>query len=207
VTSPPSGSSDSPGSAGRAASTSAPAPGGGRPLIVSSCLLGVACNHVGRSSPSEAVVALGRDRRLVPVCPETAGGLPTPRDAAEIQASGRVVTAGGADVTDAYKRGAAHTVRLARAVGAEGAVLKARSPSCGCHEVYDGSFTRTRVPGEGVTAAALRDAGFRVCSEEDVEAAHAPAAAGDSAADPDFDSDADAGSDFDADADAGSHAG
>jgi uncharacterized protein YbbK (DUF523 family) len=140
------------------------------PLIVSSCLVGVACNHVGRASPSETVVALGRDRQLVPVCPETAGGLPTPRDAAEVQASGRVVTAAGADVTDAYERGAAHTVRLARAVRAEGAVLKARSPSCGCHEVYDGSFTRTRVPGEGVTARALREAGIPVCSDEDVEA-------------------------------------
>ncbi len=142
-----------------------------RPLIVSACLLGVACNHVGRASPSEAVVALGRDRRLIPVCPETVGGLPTPRPAAEIQPSGRVRTAAGEDVTDAYERGAAHTVRLAGSVGAAGAVLKARSPSCGCHEVYDGSFSRTRVPGEGVTAAALRAAGVPVCSEEDVEEA------------------------------------
>jgi uncharacterized protein YbbK (DUF523 family) len=140
-----------------------------RPLIVSACLLGVRCNHVGGASPSEAVVALGRDRRLIPVCPETAGGLPTPRPAAEIQLSGRVETAGGDDVTDAYARGAAHTVRLAQAAGAAGAVLKARSPSCGCHQIYDGSFSRTRVPGEGVTASALRSAGIPVCDEEDVE--------------------------------------
>ena len=112
---------------------------------------------------------MGRDRRLIPVCPETVGGLPTPRPAAEIQPPGRVRTAAGEDVTDAYERGAAHTVRLAESVGAAGAVLKARSPSCGCHEVYDGSFSRTRVPGEGVTAAALRAAGVPVCSEEDVE--------------------------------------
>jgi uncharacterized protein YbbK (DUF523 family) len=55
-------------------------------------------------------------------------------------------------VTDAYERGAAQAVRVAAASGAAGAVLKARSPSCGCHEVYDGTFSRTRVPGEGVTA-------------------------------------------------------
>jgi uncharacterized protein YbbK (DUF523 family) len=140
------------------------------PLLVSACLLGVACNHEARANTSEAVVALRRTRRLVPVCPEVAGGLPTPRPAAEIQPSGRVCTAAGDDVTDAYERGAAHAVRLARAVGATGAVLKARSPSCGCHEVYDGSFTRTRVPGEGVTARALRAAGVPVWSEEDVEA-------------------------------------
>jgi uncharacterized protein YbbK (DUF523 family) len=139
------------------------------PLIVSACLLGVPCNHLGGASRREAVVALGRDRRLIPVCPETAGGLPTPRPAAEIQPSGRVRTAAGEDVTDAYERGAAQAVRLAAASGAAGAVLKARSPSCGCHEVYDGSFTRTRVAGEGVTARALREAGLPVWSEEDVE--------------------------------------
>lgn len=139
------------------------------PLIVSACLLGVPCNHEGQASTSAAVVALRRDRRLIPVCPETAGGLPTPRPAAEIDPSGRVRTAAGVDVTDAYERGAGHAVSLAAAVGAGGAVLKARSPSCGCHEVYDGTFSRTRVPGEGVTARALRAAGVRVWSEEDVD--------------------------------------
>ena len=114
------------------------------------------------------MLALGRSRRLIPVCPESVGGLPTPRPAAEIQPDGRVVTAAGEDVTDAYTRGAAHTVALALAVGPEAAILKARSPSCGCHEIYDGTFTRTRVPGEGVTAQALRAVGIPVHSEEDV---------------------------------------
>jgi uncharacterized protein YbbK (DUF523 family) len=145
-----------------------------RPLLVSACLLGVPCNHRGGASPSAEVAALGRDRRLIPVCPETAGGLPTPRPAAEIQPSGRVVTAEGDDVTDAYERGAAQAVRLAAAAGAAGAVLKARSPSCGCHEVYDGTFSRSRVPGEGVTARALRAAGVPVWSDEDVDAGEEP---------------------------------
>lgn len=105
---------------------------------------------------------------MVPVCPEVAGGLPTPRPPAEIQPDGRVVTLDGADVTGFYARGAAHAVEVARAVGASEAVLKARSPSCGCHEVYDGSFSRRRLAGEGVTAAALRGAGVAVRSEEDV---------------------------------------
>jgi uncharacterized protein YbbK (DUF523 family) len=142
----------------------------GEPVIVSACLLGVACNHEGRANTSEAVVAWGGDRRLIPVCPETAGGLPTPRPAAEIQPDGRVVTGSGADVTEAYDRGAAHAVRVAVATGAVGAVLKARSPSCGCHEVYDGSFSRVRIRGEGVAARALREAGVPVCTEEDVAA-------------------------------------
>jgi uncharacterized protein YbbK (DUF523 family) len=135
---------------------------------VSACLLGVACNHQGRASTSPAVIALGRGRRLIPVCPESVGGLPTPRPAAEIQPDGSVRTAAGDDVTDAYTRGAHHTVALALAVFPEAAILKARSPSCGCHEIYDGTFTRTKTPGEGVTARALRAAGIPVHSEEDV---------------------------------------
>jgi uncharacterized protein YbbK (DUF523 family) len=137
-------------------------------LVVSACLLGVRCNHRGEASPSEAVIALGRERRLVPICPETVGGLPTPRPAAERQPDGSVRTAEGEDVTAVYQRGAEAAVALARAVGATEAVLKARSPSCGCHEIYDGTFGRTRVAGMGVTAAALVDAGITVRSEEDV---------------------------------------
>ena len=119
-------------------------------------------------------MALRGRHRLIPVCPETAGGLATPRPAAERQPDGRVVTGGGVDVTLPYRRGADQAVRLARSSGAVVAVLKARSPSCGCHEVYDGSFTRTRVPGEGVTAAALRTAGVDVYDEDDVTAGRLP---------------------------------
>jgi uncharacterized protein YbbK (DUF523 family) len=137
-------------------------------LVVSACLLGARCNHVGAASPSAAVAALADEFRLVAVCPEVAGGLPTPRPAAERSADGRVVTVDGADVTDAYDRGARHTVGVAVALGAAGAVLKARSPSCGTHQIYDGTFSRTLVDGEGVTAAALRAAGYAVHSEEDV---------------------------------------
>ena len=147
-------------------------------MLVSACLLGVRCNHLGASSPSPAVAALSGEHRLVPICPEVAGGLPTPRPAAELQDDGRVVTRDGQDVTDLYRRGAQAAVDLARAMGARSAVLKARSPSCGCHEVYDGTFTRTRVRGEGVTAKALREAGLSLRSEEDVSAGGATAGAG-----------------------------
>jgi uncharacterized protein YbbK (DUF523 family) len=74
----------------------------------------------------------------------------------------------GDDVTEWFARGAAHAVQLAAATRARRAVLKARSPSCGCREIYDGSFEGTRVVGEGVTAEALRRAGVEVVSEEDV---------------------------------------
>jgi len=105
---------------------------GSRPVVmVSACLLGTRCNHKGEANTNESVVALRATYRVVPVCPESAGGLPTPRAEARRQADGTVRTADGRDVTEWYARGAAHAVRLAEAVGATRAVLKARSPSCG----------------------------------------------------------------------------
>ncbi|MHB8464701.1 MAG: 2-thiouracil desulfurase family protein [Acidimicrobiales bacterium] len=144
----------------------APAPA----LLVSACLLGVRCNHRGEASPSAAVAALGDRYRLVAICPETAGGLPTPRPAAELQSDGSVQTAAGEDVTWAYRRGAEAAVALATTIGAREAVLKARSPSCGCAQVYDGTFSRTLRAGRGVTAEALERAGVTVRSEEDLGA-------------------------------------
>jgi uncharacterized protein YbbK (DUF523 family) len=142
---------------------------GSRPaLIVSACLLGVRCNHKGEANTHDSVLALRDTHRVIPICPESAGGLPTPRAEAQRQPNGTVRTVDGRDVTDWYARGADHAVRLAEAVGATRAVLKARSPSCGCHEIYDGTFTGTRIKGEGVTAAALRLAGLEVVSEEDL---------------------------------------
>jgi uncharacterized protein YbbK (DUF523 family) len=151
--------------------------GEGKPaLVVSACLLGVACNHEGSAARRRLREALEERYRLVPVCPEVLGGLTTPRPAAEIQGgSGADVLVGratvadvrGEDVTAAYLRGAGAAVAVARAVGAARAVLKARSPSCGARGVYDGTFSGTLADGEGVTAAALRAAGLVVTSEED----------------------------------------
>lgn len=140
------------------------------PILVSACLVGFRCNHAGASSPSPAVAHLARDHDLVPVCPEVAGGLPTPRPAAELQPDGTVRTAAGDDVTALYRRGAAAAVAAAKTTGSTNAVLKARSPSCGCGQVYDGTFTRTRIPGDGLTARALREAGVQVRSDEEMDA-------------------------------------
>ena len=90
------------------------------------------------------------------------------RPAAEISGDGRVLTADGRDVTDAYRVGARKAVELANERGVVGAVLKARSPSCGPHDVYDGTHSGTLVQGQGVTAAALGAVGYRVLDEDDV---------------------------------------
>ncbi|WP_080797035.1 GNAT family N-acetyltransferase [Arabiibacter massiliensis] len=139
-------------------------------IAVSSCLLGEPCRYDGRSCPDEAVRSL-RDVsgvELVPLCPEELGGLPTPRMPSEIvtaERALRVVDAEGADVTDAYLAGAAKAVERAQERGCRLAVLKAKSPACGCGRIYDGAFSGTLVPGYGVAARALREAGVRTVDE------------------------------------------
>ena len=135
-----------------------------KPVLVSACLLGCACRYDGASKAHDAVLALAEKRRLIPVCPEQLGGLATPRPGAERQGK-RVVTEQGVDVTAQYHRGAEEALRLARLFGCECAVLKERSPSCGCCGVYDGTFSRTLRPGMGVTAQLLTENGIAVYGE------------------------------------------
>lgn len=136
-------------------------------ILVSACLLGACCRYDGQGAVCRPVLELGQKHCLVPVCPEQLGGLPTPRDPAELR-GGRVVTRGGADVTEAFLRGARQTLELARTLGCTAAVLKERSPSCGSGEIYDGTFTRTLTPGDGVAAALLRARGIRVLGETEI---------------------------------------
>lgn len=140
-------------------------------LLISACLLGAACKYSGGTNTRPALVRRLRAAgyQLVPVCPEVYGGLPTPRPAAERRGNA-VVTADGADVTAQFRKGAQTALLLARAAGCTAAVLKANSPSCGHGAIYDGSFTGTLVPGSGLTAELLEQAGIRVMTEEDADA-------------------------------------
>ncbi|WP_282340249.1 MULTISPECIES: DUF523 domain-containing protein [Pseudomonas] len=144
-------------------------------LLVSRCLLGQRVRYDGGAhGPFSPLQQWQAEGRVVAVCPEVAGGLPTPRPPAEIPGGcgaevldGRlpVLTVDGADVTAAFVRGAEVALALVRQHGIRLAVLKARSPSCGNLQNYDGSFSGTLVEGEGVTAALLRQAGVRVFHE------------------------------------------
>ena len=190
-------------------------------IAVSACLLGEACRYDGRSKPCARVSELaGLGYDLFPVCPEVAGGLPTPRTPCEIvrapwmgskkahtanssapilpaseatreneghaswaerergdsascgresnEAGGdswTILDASGTDRTAAYARGAQAELARAKEAGCKLAILKAKSPSCGSKEVYDGTFSGTLVPGWGITAATFRDAGIRVIDE------------------------------------------
>ncbi|MFE6054205.1 DUF523 domain-containing protein [Kitasatospora sp. NPDC056446] len=141
------------------------------PIVVSACLAGVPCRYDGRARTSDGALRLVEEGRAVVVCPERAGGLPTPRPPAEIvggdgadvlDGRARVVDATGTDRTGEFLAGARAALDAAEAAGARRAVLMARSPSCGCGQVYDGTFGGELRPGDGVTAALLRRAGIEV---------------------------------------------
>ena len=138
-------------------------------VLVSACLLGVNCRYNGIPQADEAVTELltRKDITLIPVCPEQLGGLPTPRTPSERKEE-LVVSSEGENRTDEFVRGAEEALRLARLYGCEVAILKERSPSCGNKTVYDGSFTGTLVPGEGVTAELLRKNGVKVFGESEL---------------------------------------
>ncbi len=149
-------------------------------ILISACLLGSAVRYDGACKPIQHPFL--RDwqtqGRLVPFCPEVAGGLPIPRPPAEITGgTGQDVLAGRAkvlsqkaDVTAPFLAGAQAALALAKQTGISAALLKARSPSCGNDFIYDGSFTGTLIPGTGVTAALLRMNGILVFNENEMDA-------------------------------------
>lgn len=138
-------------------------------VLVSACLLGVNCRYNGIPKEVAKVKELLKreDITLIPVCPEQLGGLSTPRTPSERKGD-CVVSSDGEDRTAAFTRGAQETLRIAKLYDCEVAILKERSPSCGNKEVYDGSFTGTVMPGEGVTAELLRKNGVKVFGESEL---------------------------------------
>ena len=139
-------------------------------VLISACLLGFECKYCGGSNklPERQLAALRARFCLIPVCPETAGGLPTPRDPSE-RLGDRVVSNQGRDVTEEYQKGAETALTLARRYGCKAALLKEKSPSCGSGQIYDGSFTGTLVTGDGVAAQMLKEEGLIVFGESDTE--------------------------------------
>lgn len=142
------------------------------PVLISACLLGVSCKYNGGNNgiDMELLEELKNHCQLIPVCPEQLGGLTTPRQPSEICGS-RVCMRNGEDVTMQYEKGAYEALSLAQLFGCRCAILKARSPSCGSGEVYDGTFSGTLVSGDGKTAEMLKKNGIRVYSEKEIEEA------------------------------------
>ena len=153
-------------------------------VLISACLLGERVRYNGSDArcASDVLDRWAREGRLVPFCPEVAGGLPVPRPAAEIRdGDGRAVLlskaavrdGAGRDLTRFFLDGATGALAAARGQNARVAVLKDGSPSCGTGRIYDGTFSGTLRPGPGVTAALLEEAGIRVFSERELDQADA----------------------------------
>ena len=140
--------------------------------IISACLLGENCKYNGGNNLNEKVMEIVKNRNIIAACPEVAVGFPTPRPPAEIR-GGRVYNIEGNDVTEEFEKGAA--IELARAKeladrlgeNIELAILKSKSPSCGCGRIYDGTFTHRLAPGDGIFARLLKENGIKTISEEE----------------------------------------
>ncbi len=137
-------------------------------ILVSACLLGESCRYDGQSKGVKQVIKLREKYNLIPVCPEVLGGLSTPRTPCEIIGN-KVISKNGEDRTENYKKGAEIALKKAQENDCKIAVLKANSPSCSCHKVYDGSFSKTLIEGSGITAALLIKNGIRVIDENELE--------------------------------------
>jgi uncharacterized protein YbbK (DUF523 family) len=154
-------------------------------VLVSSCLLGEAVRYNGGDMRCDHAVLQRwlREGRVVPVCPEVAGGLPVPRPRAEIAegaggmnvlaGAARAIDSNGRDVTAFLVGGAERALEQARAKNIRVAVLKEGSPSCGSGLIFDGSFTDRKVAGLGITTARLQQSGIQVFSEAQLAEADA----------------------------------
>ncbi len=146
-------------------------------MLVSACLLGVNCRHDGQNKLNEKITRLATQKLLIPVCPEQLGGLGTPREpmriidgagAEVLGGKARVMNKSGKEVTENLVRGAEEVLKIAKSLGVKEAILKARSPSCGCGEIHSGTFPDRLVEGDGVTAALLKISGINVITEDEL---------------------------------------
>ena len=136
-------------------------------IVVSACLLGENCKYSGGNNKSEKVLKYLEGKEYVVVCPEQLGGLTTPRDPSEITTDGdkdgkdvlegkaKVVSNKGVDVTSNFIKGAEEALKIAKENNATEAILKEGSPSCGYSYIYDGTFSKKKIKGMGVTASIL----------------------------------------------------
>lgn len=137
-------------------------------ILISHCFLGENCKYNGGNNYNAELLNVLKNHELIPVCPETFGGLKSPRLPAEIVGD-KVLFSDGGDATQAFVNGAKKALEIAKAQGVKVAVLKANSPSCGSGIIYDGTFTGKKVSGYGVAAKLLMENGIKVYSEQDIE--------------------------------------
>lgn len=136
-------------------------------ILVSACLLGENCKYNGGNNLNERVLRYIAGHEIIPVCPEMLGGLPSPRKPVEWR-DGHAVTRDGDDWTAEFRLGVARAMALIGDRPIDLAILQSRSPTCGVKQVYDGTFTGRKIPGQGALAKALAERGIPLMDAEDV---------------------------------------
>ncbi|MBQ8094676.1 MAG: DUF523 domain-containing protein [Clostridia bacterium] len=134
-------------------------------IAVSACLAGIACRYDGKKKTVSDICRMVESGQAVTICPEVLGGLPIPRIPSE-RCGNCIINTAGEDVTAAFQRGAEAALKIAREHGCTAVILKARSPSCGYGQIYDGTFSGTLTEGNGVFAEMAAAAGIAVYNEE-----------------------------------------
>ena len=137
-------------------------------ILVSACLLGENCKYNGGNNYNPAVAEFIKDKDVLPICPEMMAGMGCPRTPIEI-VNGVLMDRDGNNVDAAMREAVAQAMELIGQEDIQCAILQSRSPTCGVNQIYDGSFSGKLVPGSGVLAQALKNAGYRVMDAEDME--------------------------------------
>ena len=136
-------------------------------IVVSACLLGEKCKYNGGDNRNARVIDFVQGHEVIPVCPERAAGMPSPRPPVEIRC-GRLVDCHGHDVDACYRAGVARTIAMLGDKPVDLAILQPRSPTCGVHQVYDGTFSGVRTEGRGILAQALAERGIPLREPEEL---------------------------------------
>lgn len=138
-------------------------------ILVSACLLGDNCKYNGKNNFNQTLADYisKNNCKVVPVCPEVLGGLPTPRIPSEI-VNGTVINKCGINVDKEFRLGAQKALEIALKEKVDFAILKANSPSCGKDKIYDGTFSGTLTTGDGIFAEQLKKVGIKIYTETEI---------------------------------------
>ena len=137
-------------------------------IAVSACLLGENCKYSGGNNKNEAVLKFVEGKEVIPVCPEVAGGLPTPRVPVEL-VNGMAINRDGINVDKEFRLGVERILNKLENEDVELVILQPRSPSCGTKQIYDGTFTGNLISGQGMLAKALIEKGYKVVEPDELE--------------------------------------
>lgn len=137
-------------------------------ILVSACLLGDNCKYNGKNNYTKEIEEIKQYYEIIPICPETMGGLSIPRLKSERKGN-RVINEKGQDITKYFVKGADQVLNIVKFLHIKKALLKENSPSCGVKHIYDGTFSNKLVDFQGFTSELLIKAGVECFTEENIK--------------------------------------